>query len=295
MGKAKIDESSPVAGESVHKLINNLIQLQELWVARAQEQAGRGPTRGSTQLDTSVEALMDALPMVERTQFSKLMKKGLLGIVPVSNQVCTACGMSLPKSLIQSIRQADRLYACPNCALMLYYPDVDFRGKGRRTPRGAPAKTGITRFSYPELMIPRLEGTTRDEVLAEMTDRLEEEGFIDRAAEVYEEALNREAIVSTALDHGLAFPHVRGVEGGGLILTAGVSKKGVKFDETSRKLSRIIFFVVIPTASSAFYLKLLAGLTKTFAEKEKRDAFMTETTPEGMWRALVKLTRSAVK
>ena len=35
--------------------------------------------------------------------------------------------------------------------------------------------------------------------------------------------------MSTAVDNAIAFPHVRGVEGGALNLALGVSKKGIKF------------------------------------------------------------------
>ncbi len=74
----------------------------------------------------------------------------------------------------------------------------------------------------------------------------------------------------------------------------GVSKKGVKFDE-SRNLSRIIPFVVIPTAASSFYLKLLSGVTQTFRDKDAREKILAEETSATMWKTLVKLTRSTVK
>lgn len=292
MGRVKVDKGF-TTGKSVHKQINDLIQLQELLVARGHQAAGKAKTKKDP-LQSSIQALLKEVPEAERTQFTKLSQKGLLCIVPVSNDVCTACGMGLPKSMVQAIRAAERVYACPSCARLLYVPEVEFRGKSQRQMRGQPAKTGIVRFSSPELMVPRLGGTTRDEVLAELTDRLEAEGFVVNGDEIYQEALNREAIVSTAVDHSLAFPHVRGVEGGGLIMTLGMSKKGIKFDESVRTLTRMVFFMVIPTAASAFYLKLLAGLTQAFREKEIRDALLAETTSEGMWKALVKSTRSTV-
>ena len=96
-------------------------------------------------------------------------------------------------------------------------------------------------------------------------------------------ALNRESMASTAVDHALAFPHVRGVEGGGLTLTLGIHKKGIKFDPSSRKLTRIFFFMVIPTAASAFYLKLLAGLTQAFRKEENRERLLEAKTEEDLW------------
>ena len=62
-------------------------------------------------------------------------------------------------------------------------------------------------------------------------------------SDLIEEALRREAILSTAVDHGLAFPHVRGVEGGGLALALGVSEKGIDFGGLAKSKTRLVFFI----------------------------------------------------
>lgn len=277
---------------TLQKTIHQLIQLQELLVAKDQQQAGAGGHL--EKLDASIDAMLQDLPETLSARFRRLLKKNLLVIVPVANNGCTACGMGLPISLVQQVRIADQLHACPSCARLLYYPEVTLRAQAKRVPRGAPPKVGIARFSGPELMIPRLEATTRDGVIAELCNRLQDEGYVEDASFIVEEALRREAMASTSLDHGLAFPHVRGVEGGGLMMVFGISKKGVKFDD-SRSLSRIIPFVLIPTAASSFYLKLLAGMTQTFQDKEAREKILEEEDPAKLWKLLVKLTRSTVK
>ncbi len=294
MGKVKQDrDSGGVIARPMHKVINELIQLQELCVAKAHHEASSG--QRVSKLDDSIASLTSDLPEPISTSFQKLQKKGLLIIVPVSNNVCTSCGMGLAKSLVQSVRTAETLHFCPNCARFLYFPEVDLRGKGKRVPRGAAPKVGVARFSAPELMITELAGTTREEVLAEMTEKLEAEGFVDDAALVLDEALNREAIASTSVDHGLAFPHVRGVEGGGLAMVLGISKKGIKFDPQSKNKTHYFFFMVIPTAASPFYLKLLAGLTQSFREQTNLDKLMDAKTPAALWKTLVRVTRTTVK
>jgi mannitol/fructose-specific phosphotransferase system IIA component (Ntr-type) len=110
-----------------------------------------------------------------------------------------------------------------------------------------------------------------------------------------EHALQREAIVSTAVDHGLAFPHVRGVEGGGLTLACGLSRKGIPFGEEDKKPTKILFFMVIPTAASAFYLKLLAGLAESFTDAENRKAVLAAKDQDELWKALSKVTRATIK
>ena len=128
-----------------------------------------------------------------------------------------------------------------------------------------------------------------------MASKMEAEGFIEGTGQLVEAALQREAILSTAVDHGLAIPHVRGVEGGGLTLAMGLSHAGIKWHDDAEELTHVVFFIVIPTAASAFYLKLLAGLAETFTDAEAREAILAETDAEALWKTLVKVTRKTVK
>lgn len=279
---------------SVQRLINHLIQLQELTIARAQQEASM-PGARLAQLDEAIRTLFDQLPASVAGQYRKIEKKGMLTIVPVANGFCSACGMSLPVSLVHAIHAAKDLHYCPNCARMLYYPESRPRHLGRRRRRTEPVKVGIERFSAPELMIPRLTSADRDGVIGELCEKMEVEGFVDHADRLREEALKREAIISTAVDYGLAFPHVRGVEGGGLTLALGLHRKGIRFGGPGRTLTRIIFFMVIPTAASAFYLKLLSGLAQTFQQEAAREKLFEAETPEQLWKALGRATKTTIQ
>ena len=143
-------------------------------------------------------------------------------------------------------------------------------------------------------MISDLAATDRDGAITELCAKMSAEGFVDNGDRLAEEALRREAIVSTAVDHGLAFPHVRGVEGGGLTLSLGVSRKGIKFGGSAKSLTRIVFLIVIPTAASAFYLKLLSGLTQAFRDEAARELLLKAETPEELWKCLSKATRLTI-
>jgi len=280
---------------NMHPLINTLVQLQDLLLIRSEQEAIVSSSRMS-QLDSAILSLRTNLPPDTNQLFQKIEKKDLLVIVPVSNNVCTGCGLILPVSLVHAVRAGEKLQQCPNCARVLYYQNflprrVSKKMGGRFTPR----RTGIARFSSQELMIPSLKATERDNVIAELAGKMVEEGFVDNGAKLLDEALKREAIMHTAVDNGLAFPHVRGVEGGGLTLALGISRKGIKFDTADRALSHIIFFIVIPTAASVFYLRLLAGLTQSFLKKESREKLIGAETSEELWNILLKATRTAIK
>ncbi len=143
-------------------------------------------------------------------------------------------------------------------------------------------------------MIPRLAAKTREDAIAELAGVMADEGFVDDKKSLRDEALKREAVLSTAVDHGLAFPHVRGVEGGGLAFALGLSPKGIRFDDHG-KLTKIVFLIAIPTAATAFYLKLLAGLTETFHGADSRKTLLAAKDPDALWKTLIKLTRTTIR
>ena len=274
--------------------INLLVQLQELIVARAQQEAGM-PGAQLDQLDASIASLKKEIPADISLQFARLLQKSPLAIVPVVNGVCTACGMTLPVSLVHQVHAAERIYHCPSCARLLFHRASGARNTRKAPRRSDPPKVGIERFSSETLMLPALKGADRDTVLAEMCQKMASEGFVDDANKLLESALKREAIISTAVENGLAFPHVRCVEGGALTLALGITSKGIKFDPAGKASTRIVFFMVIPTAASAFYLKLLSGLAQVFQKQENRDKLLEADTPEKLWKALVKTTRLVIQ
>lgn len=279
---------------TTHKLINQMIQLQELIVANLQKKASMPKVR-LEELEKAIGALGSDLPLQIKTHFNRLIQKHPEAIVPISTGICAGCGMALTKSLVNSVHKAEQMHRCPNCARYLYYPEQLIERERTNRVYGEARKTGIGRFTSPELMMVSLKGATPEEVLGEMCNRMAEEGFVEDANQLLDLALQREAIVSTAVDNGLAFPHVRGVEGGGLSMVVGIHRKGIKFGGPGRTLSRVFFFMVIPTATSAFYLKLLSGLSRIFREKEAREALLAAKTEDHLWKALIKSTKKMIK
>lgn len=277
----------------MHPKINHLIQLQELSLIRAEQKAHRHGHR-LDELDASIAALTGELSSDIQALIVRMQKRDSIMIVPMTNGICNGCGMRLPTSHVQAVKVSEQIQVCPICTRILYFEEGLPRSTSKAPRRTEPRKVGIARFSSPALMIPKLKAATRDEAIAEMAEKLREAGFVDDAGKVLEGALKREAIVGTAVDHGIAFPHVRGVEGGGLTLCMGLSGKGIKFDGQDKAVTRIVFFMVIPTAASAFYLKILAGLAETFSDADARKALLAEENPEKLWKTLIKLTKKTI-
>ena len=121
-----------------------------------------------------------------------------------------------------------------------------------------------------------------------------ENRFVSNPEALVKSAMEREHVLSTAMGDELAFPHVRGVEGGGLTLALGISKDGIVWDSDGTKV-HVVVFSVIPVAVSAFYLRLVAMLCETFKKKENLDVIKKAKTSAELWKSIVKATRYSVR
>ena len=276
----------------MQSLINQLLQLQEL-VLILDEHRATGDGTHLSRLNENIDQMTEKLPIQIRSFVQRLIKKDHIVMAPMHNGACAICGMRLPISQVQSVRKLKEIQTCPSCARILYESAEAAQWVGEAQSRTVPRKSGIARFSAATLMLPNMQATTRDEAIRELAACIQQAGFVDDSEKLVHAALERENILGTAMEHGLAFPHVRGVEGGGLTLAMGTHTQGVAFD--AEHTSNIICFFVIPTAVSAFYLRLMAGLTETFLKAQNRLALMEATTPEQLWKALVKATRYTIK
>jgi PTS system nitrogen regulatory IIA component len=277
----------------MNNILNQLIQLQELNFAK-EEQKASNSQMPLEQLEKSIAKIRAQLPPEVADRYDRLQKHYPLAVVPLANGSCSRCGLAVPIAVVNAAKAGDQLQYCPHCGRFLFFPDTVARQPKKKLETKRPVEVGIARFSAANLMVPKLEASTLEGVIGELAKTLGEGGFVEDPATLTELALRREAIVSTAVEHGLAFPHVRDVEGGGLTFAVGMKEKGIKFGAHEDHLSKIFFFIVIPTPATAFYLRLLAGLVRTFESTEARKELLDCDTPDQMWKTLVKLTKTTV-
>ena len=273
--------------------LNLLNQLQELVLTRDEHhQTGDGSHMDV--LDASIDALVDKLEPQPKALYQRLYKKDHVVMAPMVNGCCAVCGMKLPISQVQQVRIAKTLQTCSSCGRMIYEGDEDApRSVAEKPTRGEPRKTGISRFSAETLMV-ELKAEKPEDAVRELADAMAENEFVSNPAALVVAAMERESVLSTAIGEGLAFPHVRGVEGGGLTLALGVSKKGIAWD-ASGEIVHLVFFSVIPVAVSAFYLRLMAGLTEAFSKQDNREILLSAALPADLWKAFMKATRYTIR
>ena len=278
---------------SMKRVINQLTQLQELILTR-DEHRTTGSGSHLDALNASIDKMTAGLPVQVGAHFNRLYKRDHTVMSPVHDNSCAVCGMRLPIGLVQTVRQAATIQSCPSCARLLWEEGDAPRFTGEKTSRTDPRRTGVSRFSAPSLMLPRIAADNKRDAIHQVCGLVQKAGFVDSAERLVQGVLEREAILSTVMEDGLAFPHLRGVEGGGLALAVATSPAGIPFDENG-KPAHLIFLVTIPTAVSAFYLRLMSGLTAAFAKESNRAQALAASTPEELWKVLAKATRYTIK
>ena len=271
--------------------ITTLRQLQELVLTRDEHnQTGDGSHLDA--LNDSIDAIQRRLDPQVAGLYSRLYAKSHIVMSAMTNNCCAVCGMQVPIAQGQQVRLGQHLVTCSSCGRILFATDEDAVVNTSEAPDRDNPKTGISRFSAEELMVCDLGACSREEAIARLARAMEEHRFISSADNLVTAALEREGVLSTAMEGGLAFPHVRGVEGGGLTLAMGVSKEGVDWD--GEKVN-MVFLSAIPVAVSAFYLRLMAGLSQSFSKEANRKAVLEAKDAAALWKTLQKATRATVK
>lgn len=274
------------------KILNQLVQLQELEFT-LEEQEKIADSRSLEGLQESIRALLEDLPADVASLYRRLRQRRPVVVAAETQGRCSACEMRLPTSQTPLVRSAKDLQQCQVCGRILYHLEEAPRQLPRESdPR---PRVGAARFSSPDLMLPTLQADSSEQAVSELIQHMADREFVDSPEQLLAAALQREAIVSTAVGHGLAFPHVRGVEGGGITFSLGLKREGLAFDPSSNELTQIVFFIVIPTAASSFYLRLLSGLIAAFREEPSRHKLLACKNEREMWKVLMSATREMIQ
>lgn len=265
-----------------------LRQIQHLILIR-DENVQVGSRVPAEDLAAKSAKLVESLEPEARALYARLSQKNRIFMSPLSRGNCSACGLRVPTSELQHVIGKDRFVVCSNCGRILYVPEV--KATGVRTCEPDP-KLLLSRFSTQKLVVPCLKATTPDGAMAELCAALAKEKVVSDPDAVLAAAVERENILTTAVGHGLAFPHMRGVEEGPLTFAVGASPAGIAWGGQQVSL---VFLTVFPVVASPFYLKLMAALAKSFEDDEKLPFVLAAPDAKTLWKELNKTTRVAVK
>lgn len=125
-----------------------------------------------------------------------------------------------------------------------------------------------------------LEGATKEDVIAELVDLLDQSDQLLDKETVLEAVLAREQTRSTGIGSGIAIPHgkCRGVDE--LVMALGITRDSVDFDSIDGKGVNIIVLLASPTDRTGPHIQALARISRMMLDEEFREKLQQASTSE---------------
>ncbi|MDR1566850.1 MAG: cation:proton antiporter [Treponema sp.] len=140
----------------------------------------------------------------------------------------------------------------------------------------------------PAVVSLNLKGGTKEEIITEMVDILASQGrLLDRDLTL-KNVLEREKIMSTGLQHGIALPHAKTDGASGLEAAVGIKKEGVDFESADGEKSRIFILVVSPRRGSGPHIQFLADIGTVLKNSVLREQVINAASKEELVSLLQK-------
>jgi fructose-specific phosphotransferase system IIA component len=125
-----------------------------------------------------------------------------------------------------------------------------------------------------DLIVCDLAATNKDEVLMEMVDLVSTSANIADKQVLMDDILQREAKMSTGMEHGIAFPHAKSEGVKHLTVAIGRKKSGIEFDSLDGLPAQIFVLIASPTGEASPHLQVLAAVSGVLSQEENRQKIL---------------------
>ncbi len=269
----------------MNKYINQMLQIQDMTLALSVNNVIRKnkDTKETVEkLETSIQQMKESLPSEINDALSRIETNYELFVVPMVNDCCTGCFIKLPVGIANNIKSPSECLFCPNCHRYLYHDEKPFA-----RPDNNMHYKGIARFSSINLMFPELKSNKHKDVIKEIGNLIADTGFVKSSDEFSKALLKREALSSTAVGSGIAFPHARDIQACGLTLAVALAPEGIDFGDG--EIVKVLFVSAVPIQTSVFYMELVAKIARYFSKEVNVNKLLDCKTQEEMWKIIVKI------
>jgi mannitol/fructose-specific phosphotransferase system IIA component (Ntr-type) len=134
----------------------------------------------------------------------------------------------------------------------------------------------------PDLVKYLTPGIPKDETVRQLVSTLAEHGKLptDAVDQVVSELLRREALGTTAMGKGMAFPHLRTAAIARSVGVIGVSTEGIDFGALDGLPTRVVALLLSPVESRIEHFQVLGRLAKLLGDQTIQYALRIPRTPK---------------
>jgi mannitol/fructose-specific phosphotransferase system IIA component (Ntr-type) len=159
-------------------------------------------------------------------------------------------------------------------------------------PEGSVSLADFTELA---LIAPELRGQDAAAVIQELGQAMQRTARVPELLPFYHAVLNREYLISTVLDYGIALPHARLSGLKDLCFALGRSRHPIPWGPKGAMPVRLVFLLAVPSTEAADYLLLMAGLTRLGKEPSLLQTLLTAGSAEEMLALLSQVKLKACR
>ncbi len=130
----------------------------------------------------------------------------------------------------------------------------------------------------------RAEG--KEKILDELVGILEHDARIGNRKKLLEDFINRERKATTAIGHGIAFPHIRSMQAKEFMIGFARSTNGYDFGAMDEQPVHLFFVMAAPPYDDKLYLRVFQTLSEMLHEESFRNELMEIKSPGEVIRAI---------
>ncbi|WP_099159673.1 PTS fructose transporter subunit IIABC [Virgibacillus ndiopensis] len=145
----------------------------------------------------------------------------------------------------------------------------------------------LTDITNLELIETNLDGTTRDDVIDELIEKLDATNRLRSTEEFKQAILARENESTTGLGMNIAIPHGKSTAVKRPAVAFGIKRDGVDWKSMDGTEAKLIFMIAVPEESAGdAHLKILQMLSRRLMDETFREALLNVTSKEDAYELL---------
>jgi mannitol/fructose-specific phosphotransferase system IIA component (Ntr-type) len=151
----------------------------------------------------------------------------------------------------------------------------------------APGAASLQGLVDPRLVFTNVPGSTAQEALDALAERLSSAGVVADAGDLARRLLEREKLGCTAVGGGVAIPHTKSKSVGDLRLAIATLDPGADFGAADGIPVKLVFLVISPAQSPALHLQALARISRLLRVPGVRERILAAHGPEEIVAAVL--------
>ena len=137
----------------------------------------------------------------------------------------------------------------------------------------------LVSYISPDCISAALRGETKNEIITELVDLLNSRGKLYNRDQVLNDVFEREKIMSTGMQHGIALPHAKTDGVSSMAVAVGIKKDGINFGSADGTKSRIFIMVISPKRISGPHIQFMSLISAILRDEKIREDLAGAATP----------------